>query len=161
MKPCKVVLEPCTPKSQLSLSKELRNIIYDRNLLTARSKKKFISALDEMYESNEEVKRREYKENVYKEILETEGTYLKQLEIIMTFFMTPLKMRRILKEEEFESVFGGIETIYEVNGALLDELKTDLSNLAKAFAKLAPFFKLYSSYAYNFTTTMAKLQVSI
>ena len=57
-------------------------------------------------------------------------------------------------------LFGNIETIYSVNGALLEELKEHPDNVSAAFLKLAPYFKLYSLYAYEYKHIVAFLQVS-
>lgn len=161
LKECVVMLEPVTPKAQLTLSAELRKVIHERNVLTARTKKKFINALEEIQdvESDNNSAKKSLKEEAICEVLNTEVSYLKQLEIIMNYFMKPIKERKILSDEDFRSVFGDIGTIYEVNGALLEELQADPSQIAEAFSKLAPFFKLYSVYAYNYSNTIKTLQV--
>lgn len=161
IKPCKVILEPCTPKAQVKLSVELRNVINERNILTARTKKKFISALDELEDDDKGLLKgnsKKYKEQAIEEIFQTEVKYLNQLETIMIYFMKPLRERNILSIEDYQCIFGGISNIYDVNGALLKELKEDSTKVAEAFCKMAPFFKLYSVYAYNYTTAMSKLQ---
>lgn len=160
IKPCVVLLEQCTPKAQIALSAELKNAIQERNILTAKSKRQIFSALDEIdyvNKSARDVRRQEKKNLILQEILDSEVTYLKQLEILSIYFMKPIK--ETIDKEDFNTIFGNIETIYEVNGALLDELKKDLTNVAKAFLKLAPFFKLYSVYAYDYNKAIKRLQV--
>lgn len=160
IKPCVVLLEQYTPKRQLALSTELKNAIHERNILTAKSKKKIFSALDEI-DSDEKTDdgRRERKNFALQEILNTELTYLKQLETLMTFFVQPIRKQRLISEADVDTIFGNVKTIYEVNGALLAELKKDLTNVARAFLELAPFFKLYSVYACDYNKAIKKLEV--
>lgn len=160
LKPCKVVLDPSTPKIQLALSAELKKVIEERNLFTARSKKKFITALDELEKNDVEIKRKNRKEQAILEIFNTEASYLKQLELVQHYFIEPLNEKRILNETDMQCIFSNIENIYELNGALLNELKVNISNVAVAFSKMAPFFKLYSVYAYNFVEGVNRVQVN-
>lgn len=73
--------------------------------------------------------------------------------------MEPLKVKDYVSQAEWNSLFGNIQTLYKVNGALLDELKSNPENVAAAFLKLAPYFKLYSVYAYDYKQTVSILQV--
>jgi hypothetical protein len=73
--------------------------------------------------------------------------------------MEPLKKKSLVPHDTYMTLFGHVETLYNVNGALLDELKRDPENVAASFLKLAPFFKLYSVYAYDYKHAMAVLQV--
>lgn len=41
----------------------------------------------------------------------------------------------------------------------MKELKQDPQNISGAFHKLAPFFKLYSVYAYDYEQVLSLLQV--
>lgn len=81
--------------------------------------------------------------------------------IFFQFFMHPLKEKGIINSSTFTSLFGNIETIYRVNGELLRELKQNPENIATAFLKLAPFFKLYSVYAYDYKQILMVLQVGL
>lgn len=73
--------------------------------------------------------------------------------------MEPLKKKSFIPHTTYMTLFGHIETLYNVNGELLNELKCNPENIAAAFLKLAPFFKLYSVYAYDYKEAMAVLQV--
>lgn len=158
-KPCCVVLEQLTPQKQLALSAELRNVINERNMLTTRTKQKVLQDLEKLNESEED-NNVKMKIQTVQEILDSEVKYLKQLELIIMFFMEPIEKQNLLNKEDFRIVFGNIKTLYRVNGELLNELKQNVSNISKAFEKMAPYFKLYSSYAYNFKTSLHILQVS-
>ncbi|XP_017775028.1 PREDICTED: putative protein tag-52 [Nicrophorus vespilloides] len=158
IRPCYVLLEQCTPKAQLALSAELRNVINERNILTSKSKEKFLSALDEINSTDIETRRKKRKHQAVQEILSSEMAYLKQLEIIMNFFMKPIQSKGIIGQEQFEILFGSIDNLYKVNGELLNELKNDLMSVSAAFFKLAPFFKMYSVYAYDYKNCLDTLK---
>lgn len=154
--PCRVKLERTvlhTPAKQLALSAELRNVINERNILTINSRKKMLFELDQHVAKVKEDK----KLNTLQEILTSELAYISQIEIIQDFFMKPIRHQQLLKSNEFETLFSNINSIYKVNGALLEELKKDLMYLTGAFHKMAPFLKLYSEYAFNFKHSMVTL----
>lgn len=157
LKECSVILEPMTPQKQLALSAELKDVINARNILTTRTKSRVLKALDEI--NNAEAEPDPLKELAIEELLTSEMSYLKQLEVLMKFFIEPVKERRLLSQEDFERLFGNIETIYGVNGELLRELKRDSSNVGQAFKNMAHCFKLYSMYAYSYKNAMDLLQV--
>ena len=73
--------------------------------------------------------------------------------------MKPILERKLLNESSYIALFENIETLYNVNGELMKELKQNPENVAHAFCKLAPFFKLYSVYAYNYKRALDLLQV--
>lgn len=54
-----------------------------------------------------------------------------------------------------------IKMLYNVSGELVAGLKRDPDNIAEMFHKLAPFFKLYSVYAYDYIQVLTLLQVII
>lgn len=159
MKPCVVKLDQLliTPKAQqLGLSAELRNVINERNILTAKTKQRFINDLNDINKpSQTEITR---KNKAFQEILDTELAYVSQLEVLMKFFMEPIDDRGLMSKKEFEVVFGNVQTLYKVHEELVEELKNNLSNLAEAFLRLAPFFKLYSVYAYNYKKALQILE---
>ena len=75
--------------------------------------------------------------------------------------MEPLKTKDFVSQAEWNALFGNIDTLYKVNGALLEELKVNPENVAAAFLKLAPYFKLYSVYAYDYKQIVCILQVCV
>lgn len=152
--------EPKTPQASLSLSKELKKVLNERNLLTSKTRKKVCSMLDSLTPSdrNDLDKRHSLRLRAMEEILTSEKSYLSQLEVLMNFFVIPLKEKVIISEQTHTSLFGQIEMIYNLNGELLKELEEDLENVANAFLKLAPFFKLYSVYAFDYKNAILILQ---
>lgn len=57
------------------------------------------------------------------------------------------------------TLLENIKTLYNISGELIKELKQDTENISGAFYKLAPFFKLYSVYAYDYEQLSTLLQV--
>nr|CAD7410747.1 unnamed protein product [Timema poppensis] len=149
-----------TPQSHLTLSAELRSVIHERNILTTRSRIKVLSALDDLTNKSLDEKRKRMRHKAIHEILTSEANYLHHLELIMTYFMEPLKSKPFVSHTMYMTLFGNMETLYRVNGELLNELKQDTENVAGAFLKLAPFFKLYSVYAYDYRQAITLLQES-
>lgn len=172
-----------TPPAQTSLSRELKQVLTERNLLTAKSRKKgnekslaysfklqftvrflVCTMLDESLTSssphNSEMdKRKTFRLQAIQEILTSERSYLNQLEILMEFFVRPLKKQQIITSDQFLALFGQVEMIYNLNQELLSELETNLENVARAFKRMAPFFKLYSVYAFDYNRAQLILQV--
>ncbi|XP_003427547.1 FYVE, RhoGEF and PH domain-containing protein 3 [Nasonia vitripennis] len=148
---------PRTPKAT-SLSAELKEIIDQRNMLTTRTRMKVLKALDEIHQQNQTQREESLRAQTIQEILSSEVKYLRQLEIIMQFFMKPIQEKQLLNHNAYTTLFENIETLYNVNGELLKELKQNPENVAQAFCKLGPFFKLYSVYAYNYKRALVLLQ---
>ncbi|XP_071446442.1 rho guanine nucleotide exchange factor 39-like [Hetaerina americana] len=148
-----------TPISQMQLSAELRDIILERNLLTTKTRMKVLSALEDSPRPNEDLKKTNLRSKAIHEILTSEASYLCHLELIMKYFMEPIQQKNYISSEDYTVIFGNIETIYYVNGELLNELKCNQENIAAAFLKLAPFLKLYSVYAYDYERALNRLNL--
>nr|XP_031837187.1 rac guanine nucleotide exchange factor JJ-like isoform X2 [Nomia melanderi] len=121
----------------------------------------YIRVLNSLNESNKkylEEKEKNLRSQAIQEILTTEVTYLRQLEILMEFFIQPMFERKLLDHVLLSTLSENIKTLYNVSGELVKELKQDPQNIAGAFHKLAPFFKLYSVYAYDFEQILSLLQ---
>ncbi|XP_063244519.1 rho guanine nucleotide exchange factor 39-like [Bacillus rossius redtenbacheri] len=147
-----------TPQKNLTLSAELRSVIHERNILTTRSRMKVLSALENITRVPLEEKRKQLRNRVVQELLTSEASYLHHLELIMQFFMIPLTEKPYISHAVYTALFGNMETLYKVNGELLNELKKNPDNVASAFLKLAPFFKLYSVYAFDYRQAITVLQ---
>ncbi len=110
--------------------------------------------------SNDINKRKNFRLQAVQEILTSERSYINQLQILMKYFVNPLKDQDILSQDEFTILFGQIEMIYNLNTELLKSLENDMSKVGKAFLRLAPFFKLYSVYAFDYNRSQIVLQVN-
>lgn len=148
------------PPVKQSFRSELKEALMKRNLLTAKSKSKAIAIFDEMESSPNAtpMKPSELRRRAIEEIRLSEKRYISQLEILKEFFIVPLKEKHLLDMKTHTALFGQIEMIFNLNKELLDELDADLNNVSKAFLKLAPFFKLYSVYAFDFKNSLLLLQ---
>ncbi|XP_063708858.1 FYVE, RhoGEF and PH domain-containing protein 4 [Culicoides brevitarsis] len=149
-----------TPPVKQSFRTELKEALMKRNLLTVGSKNKAIQIIDDMDSSPETtpMKPSELRKRAIEEIRTSERRYLAQLETLRKFFIVPLKEKQLIDTKTHTALFGQIEMIYNLNKELLDELEADLNNVSKAFVKLAPFFKLYSVYAFDFKNALLLLQ---
>lgn len=104
-------------------------------------------------------KRKSFRLQAIQEILTSERSYIGQLELLLEFFVVPLKEKKLITNDQFMSLFGQVEMIYNLNLELLTELEADLENVARAFKRMAPFFKLYSVYAFDYNRAQLILQV--
>ncbi|XP_033204300.1 putative protein tag-52 [Bombus vancouverensis nearcticus] len=149
-----------SPRSpQTPLSFELKKIINDRNVLSMRSRMKVLNSINEHNQKQYEEKEKNLKFQAIQEILTTEATYLRQLEILMEYFVQPIIEKKLLHHSLLSTLSENIKTLYNVSGELIKELKQDPRNIAGAFHKLAPFFKLYSVYAYDYEQILSLLQI--
>ncbi|KAJ9579954.1 hypothetical protein L9F63_004427, partial [Diploptera punctata] len=149
-----------TPQRQLTLSAELRNVIDEHHIFTTRTRMKVLSALDNITKDTVEERGKSLRYKAIQEILTSEVSYLHQLELIMKLFYQIWKTSAFISHTTYLTLFGHIESLYNVNGELLNELKQNPENIAATFLKLAPFFKLYSVYAYDYKEAIAVLQDS-
>ncbi|KAI9586905.1 myosin-M heavy chain [Glossina fuscipes] len=163
--PVNEMASPRTPETALSFSRELRQVLQERNLLTAKSRTKVCSMLAGgtgntpiSTPSSEVDKRRNFRLQAIQEIVSSEKTYLQQLELLMEYFVKPLKEEKVIDETSHIALFGQIEMIHNLNGEFLQELQSDMNNVAKAFLRMAPFFKLYSVYAFDYRNALFLLQ---
>lgn len=139
-----------TPQQKMDLRKELQQAIHRRNVLSERSKLKCIKFLENSFdeetnnEGTDHDKRTKLRRKATKEILSSERSYIAQLDKLVTFFINPLKKLNIVDTNQIQSLFGQIELIHNINCELLSRLEDNLDDVANAFLKLGPFFKIYS-----------------
>lgn len=153
-----------TPQLQMDLRKELQQAINRRNNLTQNSKLKCIKFLENSFEE-EPVKeptdydrRNQLRRKATEEILTSERSYISQLDKLVNFFVNPLKNLNLIDMASHTSLFGQLELIHNINNELLMRLDADLDDVANAFLRLAPFFKIYSVYAFDYRNSMILLQ---
>ncbi|ESO07690.1 hypothetical protein HELRODRAFT_191013 [Helobdella robusta] len=92
---------------------------------------------------------------VIEELLATEATYFRHLELIVSLFMQPLMDSHIIPEPAIVEIFGNIRLIMSVNMELSSHMRSE--SIGQAFLHLAPFLKLYSTYAQNHERALAVL----
>ncbi|XP_015758327.1 PREDICTED: LOW QUALITY PROTEIN: FYVE, RhoGEF and PH domain-containing protein 4-like [Acropora digitifera] len=96
------------------------------------------------------------RKKVINEIFATEKTYQDHLHAVTSLFLAPLQVACILPQTALNTIFSNIEAIQAVNRELLSHMET--LGVGDAFLAMAPFIKLYGSYANNFAKAQAELQ---
>ncbi|XP_058831072.1 putative protein tag-52 isoform X1 [Topomyia yanbarensis] len=107
---------------------------------------------------NEENKRMQLRLQAIREIRTSELSYMKQLDLLINYFVNPLKTNGLIQDREHNQIFGQLETIYNLSQELLKKLSDDLDVVVQAFMNLGPFFKLYSVYAFDYRNSLCSLQ---
>ena len=85
-----------------------------------------------------------------KEVITSERSYLRHLEIVQEYFANKLEELQILPHKDFVTIFGDIPCILQVNKELLNCLETAEDRIGPVFLQLAPYLKFYSTYASDF-----------
>lgn len=159
-----------TPQMKMDLRKELQSAINKRNILSKKSKQKCMQFLECSFDrdevdavtSNEPTdgdRRLNLRRKAIEEILTSERSYIAQLDKLITYFVNPLKDLNLIDISSHTTLFGQLELIHNINNELLQRLEADLDDCGNAFIRLAPFFKIYSVYAFDYKNSMMLLQV--
>jgi hypothetical protein len=111
------------------------------------------------------------KENIIKEILETEKKYVKDLSIILSVYQKPIEQCGLVDEKTHKTIFKNLVIIIGINGNLLKQLETFFvefqkqagvwsggNSVGKIFMKWAPFLKTYTEYCNSFETSAQVLR---
>lgn len=159
-----------TPQMKLDLRKELQQAINRRNILSKKSKQKAMKFLESSFNGDDEMcceestdgdRRINLRRKAVEEILTSEKSYISQLDKLITYFVNPLKNLNLIDIGSHTALFGQLELIHNINNELLQRLEANLDDVANAFLKLAPFFKIYSVYAFDYKNSMILLQVRL
>ncbi|CAD7003378.1 unnamed protein product [Ceratitis capitata] len=137
-----------------AVNKELRQVLLEKN----RKKISAEGVCGYRSPDGEVDKRSYYRMRAIEEVIISERNYLGQLELLMKFFVRPIKHQALIDDHTHTFLFGQIEMIYNLNMELLQELEENKEDVAKAFLKIAPFLKLYSVYAFDFRNALLVLQ---
>ncbi|KAL1131119.1 hypothetical protein AAG570_012356, partial [Ranatra chinensis] len=117
-----------------------------------------LRALDKQISQDVAYKQSQLRQKAIEEIFTSEESYLKQLELALKFFKRPLQDSKFILPNILKSVFDNLESVYNVNGELLNQLRQNGDDVATSFRTVAPFFKLYSVYAYDYRHGLNSLQ---
>ncbi|XP_013401857.1 uncharacterized protein LOC106167598 isoform X3 [Lingula anatina] len=103
-----------------------------------------------------------YIDRVVDEVLETENTYVDDLQSIIQGYLGYFKESADieLKEEDLAAMFGNIEEIYHFNSQLLEQLKKserDPVHIAQCFVNNNQGFEIYSQYCTNYPRAITVL----
>lgn len=96
----------------------------------------------------------EHRQQVMKELIVTEHSYLKDMKTLLEVFLFPIKQENILEAEEIHSVFRNLETLISVNLTFYESLQgffpafeEDLDfPLGKCVLEMISLFKIYMEY---------------
>ncbi|XP_032792326.2 FYVE, RhoGEF and PH domain-containing protein 3 isoform X1 [Daphnia magna] len=111
---------------------------------------------DRNMDENKE-RRLRLRKNVLDEIISSEESYIKQLDMLLNGFVRPVRDKNTIPKHSFSAIFGDIEPLYSLNIVLHDELQKS-ENVGSAFLKIAPYLKLYSTYAHDYELATRSLQ---
>ena len=148
------VLPPGTPEWMAPLSRELESVIAQRNLLTAKTRKKVLDDLNEAAYEVEDSEMEKLRKKAVEEVISSEKTYLNHLETAAEFFMKPVRERGMLPNSDYATIFGDLPSIIQVNKELLQALENSSDRIGKVFLELAPYLKFYSTYANDFQSAV-------
>ena len=143
---------PKTPEISKSLSRELEEVISKQNLLTSRTRRRVLMSLQEQTNTEEDAEMEKLRQKAIDEIINSEKSYLRQLEIVDEFFMKPLQENGHLDSQIYASIFGDLLGIRQVNKELLTAMEISTDKIGQVFLDLAPYLKFYSTYANDFKT---------
>ncbi|CAD8124183.1 unnamed protein product [Paramecium sonneborni] len=96
-----------------------------------------------------------YRKCVIQELVDSEFTYIKDLELIILKFHDPLQ--EMLTEAELKLLFRNLKQIYSLNKQFLFEISERFNNFTqhtcfgKIFDKYVQFFKIYFEYTSSFS----------
>ncbi|KAK2843217.1 hypothetical protein Q7C36_011432 [Tachysurus vachellii] len=103
-----------------------------------------------------------YVDRVVMEIIETERTYVMDLQSIVEDYLAHIidTSHLPIKPEQVSSLFGNIEVIYEFNSELLQSLEMCDSYpvaIACCFVEKSEYFDIYTQYCTNYPNSVATL----
>lgn len=94
---------------------------------------------------------------VVKELIHTEGTYVKNLTTIINVFMIPLQTQKILDDEQIKFQFGSVKIILEKHQQLLDSLvKASINEIGLVMSTFSKELYVYEDYLVNFDAALLR-----
>merc|ERR1712154_286189 len=93
--------------------------------------------------------------------IDTEQTYVDNLQLLFEIYYKPLKTSKIIKHKQLQTLFGDVETInfiINLNSNLLSTLKQSKNDkIGEAMLDFIPFLKMYRLYISNHEQSIALL----
>lgn len=94
---------------------------------------------------------------VIKEMMQTEGTYVKKLSTVIDVFMKPLREKKILDEEQIQLQFSSCETILAVHHTLYQRfVQTSFDEVGLLFKNFSDKLSVYEDYLVNFDIALTR-----
>ena len=116
------------------------------------------------------------REDIIKEIYESELKYVNDLTDLLEIYHLPLKNSKLVPASDMKLIFGGVELIKNLNSTLLVDIKlvygkekkkffiffkddmNGSNGIGKIFKKFAPFLKQYTDYCGMYEEVANKLE---
>ncbi|KAI8999847.1 hypothetical protein BC832DRAFT_563834 [Gaertneriomyces semiglobifer] len=104
------------------------------------------------------------RQEVIREMFETEKDYVVDLEIIINVYMSKLKAQKILQPKDMSIIFSNVEQLLPVNQQLVKWLEDRISKgplveqIGDIFIRVSDFLKMYTMYCRNHPYALMKLQ---
>ncbi|ELR11300.1 RhoGEF domain containing protein [Acanthamoeba castellanii str. Neff] len=101
---------------------------------------------------------------VMRELVETEVAYVEHLKTIVQVFVNPVKAQGLLNTAEVSNIFSNITLILTINTELMNDLlkikksKPSTQNIGEIFLKLADYLKMYTQYCSNQGRALAEIE---
>jgi len=118
------------------------------------------------YCKSTDFKQRRTRNELIRETVETERTYVKHLSNFVNLVYLPIKkaQKPVIKEENIKSLFSNVEQILSINNMLLNDLEKAMtmwpeSRIGLAFKNIAPFLKTYTTYVNNYDTAFEQYEL--
>uniref|UniRef100_A0A672JVZ9 Rho guanine nucleotide exchange factor (GEF) 39 n=1 Tax=Sinocyclocheilus grahami TaxID=75366 RepID=A0A672JVZ9_SINGR len=92
-----------------------------------------------------------------RELVQSEQSYCKQLDLVVTYFVEILKAKGTLRQDIRESIFSSIKSIHLINQTLLTHL--ELGRFGVGFEEFCTHLQLYNTYVDNIQTAKKALMV--
>ncbi|CAM9593705.1 unnamed protein product, partial [Phaeothamnion confervicola] len=123
--------------------------------------------------SGDRDKRRALRKNVARELMDTEDTYVRMLEALLSTVIRPTMGQAGVKsppvtKEEANQLFGTlrVEEMLAINSAFRDQLKARMAGLSDdtcfgdLFVRFAPFLKMYVEYCTQHESTASRVSMT-
>eukprot|EP01104_Vermistella_antarctica_P015615 TRINITY_DN5173_c0_g1_i1.p1 TRINITY_DN5173_c0_g1~~TRINITY_DN5173_c0_g1_i1.p1 ORF type:complete len:438 (-),score=77.43 TRINITY_DN5173_c0_g1_i1:1196-2509(-) len=113
-------------------------------------------------DGGEGAKRIRKRNDVIREIISTEKSFMKSLSLLKSKFITPLKeyagtKDEILPKQDIRVMFAHLDSISSCNLVLLQKLETE-PLIGRIFVDCAPYFRMYKDYVTNFDAAVKARQ---
>lgn len=66
--------------------------------------------------------------NLIREILETERTYVNYMTLLIEFYVKPLRSKKIIDENTIKKIFSNVEQIHQINSVFFQALEKGMVN---------------------------------
>eukprot|EP01104_Vermistella_antarctica_P005524 TRINITY_DN1603_c0_g1_i1.p1 TRINITY_DN1603_c0_g1~~TRINITY_DN1603_c0_g1_i1.p1 ORF type:complete len:1140 (+),score=250.46 TRINITY_DN1603_c0_g1_i1:279-3698(+) len=89
------------------------------------------------------------REQVEREIIETETIYVGDMNFLFNEYLLPMRETKCIDAEELNLIFANLEMILAVHEKLAISLADEDTVMAEAFLELVGYFKVYAEYCNN------------